>query len=271
MIPFITKKQKLFTPTLIFLSIEALIYTAYLTLDFLYCHTLKLSDGLKYTGIFICFIYTLYLYIGPMKIQHQTSLLLCAFLVLFSDYYLLFTNAYLPGIFIFGVVQCLYFIRQTTLGKLSYYIRLSLLLSAPTALFFMEICGLQGILVGAGSIYMSMLSINIAYALHRFFRCKSPGSGLFALGMVLYSLCDLNVGLMNIPAFFTAQTPGLLHILETALFQEITTCAMWLFYLPAQILIALSIPATQQETQKSRPASSKHVSCSFRAGRNFLQ
>lgn len=271
---FIIKKHIIPVPVLVFICTEALIYTTYLFLDFIFLHTLKISDIFKYLGIFICFIYTL---LSVCHVPHDSRLslggidqnaaglfgkkrhlclLACTFLVLFSDYCLLFTHHYLCGVIIFGLVQYLYFAAMAGLSKLPCFLIFCAGIALPASLFFHVICGLTGYLVYAASIYMSMLAINIAYASYQFCKSRNIYTLLFALGMILYSLCDLNVGLKNLPAFFSSQTPHLLHIFAAPYFQEITTYAMWLFYLPAQVLIALSIPIKKGSfllNRKSRP------------------
>ncbi len=231
----------IFSYTILFITLEAFIYITYLSMDFLSLHTLKISDIFKYSGIVLCFIYTLVQNAADQFSKRQSRCLLaCAFLVLFSDYCLLFTTHYLPGVIIFILVQCLYFTAMARPRLLPHFLALSAALAIPAALFLNSLCKLNGPLINAAAIYMSMLVINIVCAVRYFYKSRNVPALLFALGMVLYSLCDLSVGLMNLPAFFGPQTPRLLYIFASPYFQEITTYAMWLFYLPAQVLIALS-------------------------------
>jgi hypothetical protein len=57
---------------------------------------------------------------------------------------------------------------------------------------------------------------------------------IFAVGMVLFFLCDINVGIYNISGYIS---------LESSVFDRIyqfSTWAMWFFYLPSQIIIVCS-------------------------------
>lgn len=74
-------------------------------------------------------------------------------------------------------------------------------------------------------IYFSNLCINAAGA----FALKKH---LFAIGLVLFILCDLCVGAYNLALYFD----------YTLNFAQV---GMWFFYLPSQVLIVLS-----QETEK---------------------
>ena len=53
-------------------------------------------------------------------------------------------------------------------------------------------------------------------------------AALFALGLTLFVGCDVCVGIFNLPG-----------LLPDALYQ-FSRIGMWLFYLPSQVLIALS-------------------------------
>lgn len=236
------KEQRRPVPAAVFLIIEAIFYTLYLALDLRFRHTLILSDIFKYAGIIVCFLYTCQLSLKHPPAKGKAMYLVwCAFLVLFSDYCLLFTHHYLPGILIFAVVQCLYFMYQAGPRKLPLFFIEALLIAVPAAILLAFIWGLHSFLIYPAAFYMALLMINVAHAFSQWHQDPCRQHLYFAVGLLLYGLCDLNVGLMNAPGFFSDATPAALHVLAAPAVQEMTTYAMWLFYLPAQVLIALSI------------------------------
>jgi hypothetical protein len=52
--------------------------------------------------------------------------------------------------------------------------------------------------------------------------------------MVLFLLCDLNVGVFNLTGFVSVNSSWFHNL------YAISAIAMWLFYLPAQVFISLS-------------------------------
>jgi len=65
------------------------------------------------------------------------------------------------------------------------------------------------------------------------FHGKSRDIRLFAWGMVLFLLCDINVGIFNLSGFINV---GPVY----EVLYGISSISMWLFYAPSQVLIVLS-------------------------------
>jgi hypothetical protein len=57
---------------------------------------------------------------------------------------------------------------------------------------------------------------------------------IFAAGLVLFLLCDINVGLFNLSGFVSV-TGRVVEILYS-----LSSILMWTFYAPSQVLIAIS-------------------------------
>lgn len=83
-------------------------------------------------------------------------LLLAALFVLFSDYYLLFTDSYLKGVLIFCIVQCFYALYLTP-AKLAAFITGSALISAAAVLLIHHFFHTGGILLYTSLLYIFML------------------------------------------------------------------------------------------------------------------
>lgn len=85
-------------------------------------------------------------------------------------------------------------------------------------------------------IYFTGLLVNTLRALYAVIKGdKEPGMILFATGLVLFVMCDINVCLFNLTDFITVPEQTYL------LFYNISSVLIWVFYAPSQALITLSI------------------------------
>lgn len=233
--------------TAVFLTLELLFYAAYLILDAVTGRSLILSDGFKYGGIFLCFLYTLFIvcfapksHTGYGRHGRNLWLLLAVFFVLFSDYCLLFTTAAVPGILLFCLVQCFYYIYLNGAGRLWRLWLASAAFASISTMGLWAGFGISHALVPLALFYLSMLVVNICHAWRNAWRTREKRAFMFTAGMVLYCLCDLNVGFMNAGRILSGPELNVLPILGNPVFREISTFSMWFFYLPAQVLIAMS-------------------------------
>jgi len=83
-------------------------------------------------------------------------------------------------------------------------------------------------------LYFVSIVLNVRDAVWVAYKTKSLKTIIFAIGMVLFLLCDINVLLFNISDFVA---------IDSALFSNVyafAAIAMWMFYLPAQVGIAIS-------------------------------
>lgn len=199
-----------------FLSAEGILYLAFLILDI--SGQGRNTFGLKYTGILFCLIFTSFCLLFGGDCLVALALLFTAG----ADWFLLIRNAHLLlGVVLFLCVQGLYFLRlhRTDGSRSLLWLRLALtpVLVLPPAL----IPGMATPLNFLAMFYFSQLLSNTILA------WTLPTMRTFALGLTLFVGCDICVGLFH--AF----------VLSPALFL-IVSVGMWFFYLPSQVLIALS-------------------------------
>lgn len=71
------------------------------------------------------------------------------------------------------------------------------------------------------------IKLSLHYSNKRGIRC-------FAVGFLLFLLCDINVGLFNLSGFLSV---GPVY----DIIYGISSILMWTFYAPSQVLIALSV------------------------------
>jgi hypothetical protein len=207
---------------------KKLVTLSFLVLEFLLFHLIHLNltnfgVGLRYLSIVLCLIYVLI--IGKTKdsklIKIALVLTLCADLFL-----LIIDNYYCYGVSIFCFVQFIYTYRLLLINHSQRKLRV-----------IIQIISIAAIEIGAKIllpdnfdllalvtiIYFVSLLNNIVNSV--VFAKMNP---LFSLGLVLFGLCDIFVGLSNLGTY-----------VDFSFFTSLDLA--WLFYIPSQVLLALSI------------------------------
>ena len=145
---------------------------------------------------------------------------------------------YALGVALFLCVQGVYFVRLRRAGApAAYPLRSGLALGAGLA-----VCA-AGMAVGQAAplnllaaLYFSQLLSNTVLA----WRLKGRRWRRFALGLTLFAGCDVCVGLFNALPAASPLYPA-------------ASVGMWLFYLPSQVLIALSaLPEKEAPHEKKQ-------------------
>ena len=203
--------------TLLFLVLEGAVYAAFLALDLAGLGGLSIWP--KYAGILLCLAFACLAAVrgGDRLIPFALA---CTAL---ADLFLLVLNRYYPlGVAIFLVVQTLYLLRLRRDGADSApWLRAGLALILALAVYGLGLLSPLNLLV---CLYFSQLLSNTCLA----WTVKGRSQRLFALGLTLFVGCDVCVGLFNLSGL----VPDALY--------HFARVGMWLFYLPSQVLIALS-------------------------------
>lgn len=232
-----TRNKKQFVSWLV---IEGILYGAFLFLDL--TGRYRVSSYLKFISIGFCFGGTLF-----FQKEKKGDIYIPAALGLsvFSDIFLLFTTLYLPGLLSFFAVQVLFLLK---LKKWYHFSLLKQLLCRFLA------CGLLFLGLAAarvktdavlllGCLYFVFFGFNTVLSVIGFLKTSrihgkvpfyAAEKGIFMAGLILFFLCDINVGIFNMSSYI--QIEGSLF---SSLF-EISRAAMWGCYLPGQMLIGIS-------------------------------
>lgn len=198
----------------LFLAAEGVLYAAFLTLDL--CGHMADSIPIKYTGIVLCLWAALP---AARTADGRLTALALAFTAA-ADWFLLVLNRhYVMGLLLFCIVQALYGIRLACWRGRGCPAMLAVRL-APIGLFFV----LHPVLDALALLYFVNLVCNALEA--ALFLPRSRYQHAFAAGLALFVCCDICVGAYNL---------GLLY--------RFTQYGMWMFYLPAQVLIVRSAAA----------------------------
>lgn len=206
-----------------FLGAEGVLYAAFLALD-LFCPGSGWDVPLKYLSVWLCFLFVLTRGRGSDGRLMTAALAL----TLLADLFLLVLDRWYPaGVAAFCGVQALYLVRLARRRPAGLPLRLVLRgCAAAAALILVWHLGALDGLTALSLLYFSQLACN---ALESLSLPSLPG---FAPGLILFLCCDVCVGLHNLAAWL----PGAGGPLA-----DFARVGMWLFYLPSQVLIALSV------------------------------
>ena len=208
----------------VFLAAEGILY-----LSFLFMDLTGRSDATilpKYTGILLCLLYSIYCAFRGGDRLVPAALLLTA---LADSLLLVLDRYYALGTGIFLGVQILYLLRIRRLtGRSLWLLRVLIPLAAAAVLYGLSMLTPLNLLAG---LYFSQLLVNTIAAWSR----NSRSMRCFAAGLTLFVGCDLCVAIRN---------AGTLFPLPMRSFARV---GMWLFYLPSQVLIALSAMPSRRE------------------------
>ncbi len=186
-----------------FLITETGLYAVFMTLDLL--GRGEQTIVLKYAGILLCVLFSIVsAYRGGEKLLPFALLFTAA-----ADWFLLVQSIYL-----------FYLYRET--GKLWLPVRAAFL---PLVVVLLGVTGLFSPENLEAGFYFSLILVNMSLSWTR----KGRRARLFSAGLSLFVLCDLCVGLHNLSWLIP---DGL---------AAFTRIGMWLFYLPSQVLITLSM------------------------------
>lgn len=186
----------------------------------------------KYLSILLCFGLTLA--ISPESGHDRRdiwTLRLAFFLTIIADFAIGILGYFVAGIAVFFLVQLVYIVRhsQGFVWNRREVISGLLTLGCVAGLFFHLYPGL----VNAGLfwpvlLYALVLAASLWLAIGTVWRDFFPPriSFFIAGGMLLFFLCDLNVGLGA--------------VLPDGELRSVVRILVWFFYLPAQLLLALS-------------------------------
>ncbi len=230
----------------IFLSGELLIYSSFLYMDLAEAGSGIVSNYLKFSGIILCFFFTLFFLSNHSNRSRTDSNILKAALLftVISDLLILILDYYIIGLITFCIVQTLYLVRLSiwksrldSAGGAGIIIK-SFFRNVVVSLLILCILRslkikTEGLLIFSSFYFISSL-FNVLNAIKTAYRSKMKSRILFACSMVLFLLCDINVGLFNLSGFIAIDSNWFIHL------HNFAAVAMWMFYLPAQVGITLS-------------------------------
>ena len=201
----------------------------------------------------------------PLNLRYTAIVLACLFFILFAeksisflftmvalvctvgaDYFLVYSEELqqLPAMLFFSVTQIAYFLRlyfedKSKIRRLVHLIcRVSLSAVAIGATFAVLRANTDAVAVVSMFYYVNLI-LNIIFA---FIEFEKPG--IFAIGLLLFVLCDTVIGLSFINTYLTIPEGSFIYKLIDPGFD-----LAWAFYLPSQALLAISLLPKRLRTQ----------------------
>lgn len=214
-----------------FIIAEIILYIVFLTFD---CASVDLSGAaayVKFASILLCVAMSILIFIENKNLEALFIMLGLSF-TLTADYYLIFTDRYIYGVISFIIVQVIYLNKLLWSKKLKYkigFIVLIFMLWNIAMLLIKGIYVLEPIAVLA-LLYIVTFLTNIAIAAVTLYKKRTIENKIFLAALILFLMCDLNVGLVNID---TAQLSFSLSV------SNLNYILIWFFYLPSQVLLVL--------------------------------
>ena len=194
----------------LFVPLAAVLYAVFLILDLT---SWTDSDPVKYAALLLCVLAAL---CGQRGADGAITAAALVFTAAADVFLLFFTSHLLVGVLLFWIVQGLYAVR---LFRWRHWQR-SILFSVrllPFISFFSRMTPL----FAAALVYFVNIVINLIECGR--LPAQNVQTKLFTAGLMLFVCCDICVGAWNLNLL-----PHISHFL------------IWVFYLPAQVLIALS-------------------------------
>ena len=193
---------------------------------------------LKFISIFLCFLVSIIS--SPLRNQAKDIFLLQLGLILtiMADYiFLIHDNDYTFAIALFSMVQIIYSLRYKVGNeseRILEFIIIYLAIVISYKLVNKNLVKLDFI-IAIGIFYGICLfsSLKEAWRLYKNNPNKSSNK-MILFGMVLFLLCDINLGLNYV--LDQLQVNGYVF----NLIKSISSISVWVYYVPSQILLALS-------------------------------
>lgn len=224
----------------IFIGMELLIYVLFMYFDIFRPTLYVLSSYMKFLSIILCVFYLILSFPFRTKNLDRWLILLAILFTLASDWFILIRDRYNYGLVTFILVQYLYLIRihyqnkKVTIaffmGKL--FVNIVIAGCVISILLFLQV-NLDS-LVLLSLFYFTTFIMNVLYGLYQYHMRKDSSFLLFLVGLFLFLLCDINVGIFNIASYVTISANWFMAI------EKFSVVGMWMFYLPSQVLISLS-------------------------------
>lgn len=218
------------------------LYAFFLYMDFYNVKFLIRTHYIKYLSIVLCFLLAMLSTRNSFKNKINTRdiflLRLGMFITVIADLCLVIFDFYILGIAFFTLVQITYAVRYSTRkfnALLINYLIVFLCIVFSYELFNLFIVRVN-ILLPMSLFYSICLTLSVSKAINVWKKdlYPSPSKYMIVLGMILFLLCDICVALSNISALLPLTGYSLRS------FEEICRLLVWVFYLPSQLLLALS-------------------------------
>lgn len=194
------------------------LYIVFITIDIFYYARSFPANYLKFASIVLCFLLAANLWRLSGNKTDSKYVVLALIFTMIADIFLLFNLSHYAGVLSFFVVQLIY---QKRHHNRFFIFGLLVVLMVIPATFILPFDRLHIAAGGYAILILTTFGSTFWAKMPRFNRIN------IQLGMILFILCDVHVALYN-------QLPW------GSAYYEVAAVAIWIFYLPSQLLLALS-------------------------------
>lgn len=227
-------------PIALFIILELIIYIL-----LIFCDTSIPSRPLSFSAIAIAFIFTLW------KLRDHDRLLvaLALFFTLIADLYLvLLDGSKTVAMLSFNIVQIVYAYRIIKYFKLKFSWQIHLVLRliiicVGEAIALVVLKGTFDLVIFLTIMYFANLFLNMIFSI-----VHLKENWIFAIGLLLFVLCDIFVGLGELDGYLTIASTNIIYLFVNSSFDWV-----WFFYLPAQVLLSISHFPNSQPLKNNPP------------------
>jgi hypothetical protein len=150
-----------------------------------------------------------------------------------ADFFLVLQNMHMAGVAVFCFAHMAYVCRALREKAWRLPLVAGMLLVWAAALIYGEV-------IVMAAVYAAFFAVNIFVSM-KYLPLPRVNRLLVLAGLCLFVLCDVNVGLMNLPGYFGAP-----------LYFRNFYALVWIFYVPSQLLLGVS--AFRFATGMARPS-----------------
>ncbi|WP_461206767.1 lysoplasmalogenase family protein [Clostridium sp. DL1XJH146] len=229
----ICKQVNIFQKLLLFILIS--IYILFLIMDLEHRHN---TNMMKFISIVICFILTLSFLNNNVSKEDYYILLVARLLTIISDYFLLLRGSgFIYGVSVFCIVQSLYLYRHSVGYKkqIKIYDTIVIIFAMFIMIFYysFKIEYLINIIIALYA-FTIIMGTYISFFSYKKSSYTKLNYNLVRFGMILFLLCDINVGIFN---YFNGKEVLIFGLMNIRL---LSNYFIWFFYLPSQVFLSLS-------------------------------
>jgi len=220
----------------VYFILQLILYVTFMFLDIINSELYMVSNTLKFSSIILCFIYVCLTLKVRTNNKDAYILLAAMFFTLLSDWFILMKDSFDLGLITFILVQYMYLFR-IHLYKKTQFILLSIarniIISIIVILFVIK-ANIDSWILSLVIVYLITFIFNIIDTTILCFKLRRKELNYFLLGLILFILCDINVGLFNLENFVSVN-PLIYEKIYPFVF-----LGMWFFYLPSQVILSVS-------------------------------
>lgn len=227
----------------IFLVIETILYFGFLWIDISGTYSSDVSAVIKFSSIVLCLFY-LFSNKSVGETKDPVLMKIALLFTVMADLFLLLLDMYILGLICFIIVQMCYLYRvrihrrlQLWINLVVFFVGLILLLETGVEIDFLLLLSLFYFISITRNTIETVLIMrrqaDVRLEVIDSYYTKSQLQ-LFMVGMILFLLCDINVGIFNL-TFYQSELGEIYQNIY-----NLSAFAMWFFYLPSQVILTLS-------------------------------